>query len=584
MIVTVTCNPAIDRSIKDNSESFNIGGKGINVSKALNVLDTKSMLTGFLGKDNKEIVLNDLDSLKLNHHFVLVNGSVRTNTKRIINNELIEENEDGPFIDKESQNKLKEYLSTYISSTVVISGSLPRSADRGYYSELIQILKKHNCYVILDCDKQLLKEAIKAKPNVIKPNKKEICEYFNIEYDESLVITKCKELINDGIELVVVSLGKDGSLFISKDKTYKVNEIELNYVSSLCAGDSMVAAIAYGKENNLSLVDTIKLAVACARCSVEEIGVFTNKEKVNRYINNVGVIEINAKDKLLYGLCEECFNCRMKKYVYDVDLPENEKQEYINKQLEKINSVSKDISSYEFNTLIKEEYYKVYKPKDFKAIKQKYNQKMLDMVLDFENKINLSDDPMLYSLKLALIGNYIDFDAFDDIDDNRLLNMLNDADKKNIDINAYHDLCDELSKANSLVYLSDNCGEIVLDKLFIKEIKKRYPKVDITVMVRNKDALNDACLIDAIQVGLDSECKVIDNGLVGTKMNLSKLSEDKKALVLNADVLIAKGQANAESLANCGLNLFYIFLCKCNHFANNYHAKMFDGILCKERK
>ena len=289
MIVTVTCNPAIDRSIINNNETFDIGGKGINVSKALNTLGQKSMLTGFLGKDNKELVLNDLDSLSLFHHFVLVDGKVRTNTKRIIDNELFEENEKGPFIDDRSKEKLFSYLSTYINSTIVISGSLSENVERDYYAKLITMLKKHNCYVILDCDKQLLKKAIDAKPNVIKPNKKEICELFNIEYDKQLLIDKCKQLVNSGIELVVVSMGKEGSLFINKDHVYQINEIELNYVSSLCAGDSMVAGIAYGKENNMSLLDTIKLAVACARCSVEQTSVFTNKDKVNSFIENVEI-------------------------------------------------------------------------------------------------------------------------------------------------------------------------------------------------------------------------------------------------------------------------------------------------------
>ena len=292
MILTITCNPAIDKTIIENKESFNIGGKGINVSKALNTFGIKSMSTGFLGKDNIKSFIDELDSLKIPHHFILVDGKTRTNTKKIIDNELIEENEVGPYIDVDNQNKLKNYLNTYMNSIIVISGSASKNINSTYYKELIEIAKQNNCYVILDASKELFKEGIKAIPNCIKPNKQEICELFNIEYDKDLVIEKCKELIKTGIELIVVSLGKEGSIFITKDLVYEVKEIELNYVSSLCAGDSMVAGIAYGIENNLSLLETIKIAVASARCAVEEIGVFSNKDKVLEYMKNVEVNEL----------------------------------------------------------------------------------------------------------------------------------------------------------------------------------------------------------------------------------------------------------------------------------------------------
>ena len=282
MIVTVTCNPAIDKTISDDNTTYTIGGKGINVSKALNNLNTKSLVTGFLGKDNKDLVLNDLDELKLKHKFVLVDGKVRTNTKRIIDNKLYEENEDGPFVDEKALKKLKDYLHTYRNSTIVISGSIPSNVDCHYYEELILDLKKYN-YVILDCDRDHLKYGIEALPNCIKPNRKEICDYFNIEYDEQLLIEKCKELIDKGIELIVVSLEDEGSLFINKDNVYKVNKIECDYVSSLCAGDSMVAGLAYGRQNDLDIIETIKLSVACASASVQTVGVFDDINEVERF-------------------------------------------------------------------------------------------------------------------------------------------------------------------------------------------------------------------------------------------------------------------------------------------------------------
>ena len=289
MIFTVTCNPAIDKTISNDKTSYTIGGKGINVSKALNVLGIKTIATGFLGKDNGELVINDLDNNDISSDFIYVDGKVRCNTKSIINNELFENNELGPFVEKQKQQDLLNKIVEIKNSTLIISGSVPSGVDKNYYKHIIEKAKSNNCYVILDTSKELLKEGIEAIPDVIKPNKDEICEYFNIQYDKNLVISKSKELIKKGIKLIVVSLGKNGSLFIFDDVVYEVPALEVKYVSSLCAGDSMVAGIAYGKEIGLSDLEMIKLAVSCASCSVEEVSTFTNKDKVFDYMNKVRI-------------------------------------------------------------------------------------------------------------------------------------------------------------------------------------------------------------------------------------------------------------------------------------------------------
>ena len=290
------------------------------------------------------------------------------------------------------------------------------------------------------------------------------------------------------------------------------------------------------------------------------------------------------EEKIMYGFFEECYNCRLKKYVYSVDLPEKEKEAYVKRQLEKVKQAPLDMKAKDFQAMLMEEYNKVFVPKDFSQIKHYYNKKIMDLSADFEEKANKSDDPMLYTLKLALIGNYIDFDAFIDVDDDKLLDMLNNADRKDIDMEAYQKLNNDLSKAKSLVYFTDNCGEVVLDKLFIKQIAKKYPNLSITAIVRGEEVLNDASLIDAKEIGLDEVCTVVDNGLSGTKTIFANMPKDRKEIVDNADVMIAKGQANAESLNGCGLNMYYIFLCKCEKFANEYNAKKFDAIISRDKK
>ena len=283
MIITITCNPAIDKTVYENKTVFDIGGKGINVSKVLKNLNVDSIATGFIGKNNKSIVLNELDKIKINHHFVEIDGNVRTNTKKIINNELYEENEKGPFINDDNKNDLMNYLKQFRNEIVTLCGS----CTNNIYYDLIKVLKENNNFIILDCDNELLLEGIKAKPNVIKPNKNEICKLLNCEYNESEIIKKSRKL---GLDLVCVSLAQEGSLFIYQDKVYKTKALNIDYKSSLAAGDAMVAGIVYSKLNNLDIIESIKFVVACASAACEKEGSKApEKENIFSKIEKVGV-------------------------------------------------------------------------------------------------------------------------------------------------------------------------------------------------------------------------------------------------------------------------------------------------------
>lgn len=265
MIITITCNPAIDKTVYEDKTVFDIGGKGINVAKVLKQMNTDCITTGFVGKENKDLVINDLNGLYIENHFIEVDGKVRTNTKKIIDNKLFEENEKGPIITDNDKERLLDYLKQFNNEIVVLSGS----CTNNIYYDLVDLLKKNNNYVILDCDGNLLANGIKARPDGIKPNKKEICSLLNCDYDEDRIIEEVKKL---SIDLVCVSLGEEGALFISKNEVYKAKAMAVEYKSATGAGDSMVAAMAYSKQNNLDIIETIKLAVACASAACETEG------------------------------------------------------------------------------------------------------------------------------------------------------------------------------------------------------------------------------------------------------------------------------------------------------------------------
>lgn len=285
MIITITCNPAIDKTVYENKTVFDIGGKGINVSKLLKNLGIDSIATGFIGKNNKDIIIDKLNELGIKNHFIEIDGDVRTNVKRIIDNHLYEENEKGPIVTDNDKNKLIDYLGQFKNEIVVLSGS----CTNNIYYELVNSLKENNNYVILDCEKDLLKQGILAKPDVIKPNRNEICEYFGCEYNEE-IINKIKKL---GLDLVCLSLDKDGAMFIYKDEVYYAKPMNIEYKSATGAGDSMVGAIAFSRLNNLDIIETIRLAVACASAACEEEGSKApNKESILAKKERVKVIKL----------------------------------------------------------------------------------------------------------------------------------------------------------------------------------------------------------------------------------------------------------------------------------------------------
>ena len=220
---------------------------------------------------------------------------------------------------------------------------------------------------------------------------------------------------------------------------------------------------------------------------------------------------------------------------------------------------------------------------NYSEIKKHYNQVMMNHEEQVKRKLTQSDDSVKTGIQYAMIGNYIDFGARINVNEEQLTELLNDSDRFVIDEKQYGEFVEDLSNARKLVYLTDNCGEIVMDKLLIGEIKKKYPDLEVTVLVRGAEVLNDATMEDAIQVGLAEMAKVIPNGsdIAGTW--LEEISEEAKAVLKEADVIISKGQGNFETLRKCGMNIYYIFLCKCDLFANTFNVPKLKGMLMNEK-
>ncbi len=215
--------------------------------------------------------------------------------------------------------------------------------------------------------------------------------------------------------------------------------------------------------------------------------------------------------------------------------------------------------------------------------KRHYNKLMLDSEDVLGQMIASADEPLKEALRLARIGNYIDFGALNEVNEKKLGELFAESENDTVDVAEWAALKADLQKAKTLVYLTDNCGEIVADKLFIKEIQKVYPRLDIAVIVRGQDVLNDATMKDAKEVGLTEIVKVIGNGSAIAGNSLGYISAEAEELIRTADVVISKGQGNFESLNGCGLNIYYLFLCKCDWFVRRFKMKRLAGILINDR-
>ena len=134
---------------------------------------------------------------------------------------------------------------------------------------------------------------------------------------------------------------------------------------------------------------------------------------------------------------------------------------------------------------------------DYKAIKAHFNTLMMDTAAaqDLPRRIGVSPDPLRTALGYAMTGNFIDFGAMDSVDEKKLAALLSEApDRVSPDLPAYADLRNELASARRLTFLTDNCGEIVMDKLLVETIRRLYPRLAITVLVRGGEVLNDATM------------------------------------------------------------------------------------------
>lgn len=217
--------------------------------------------------------------------------------------------------------------------------------------------------------------------------------------------------------------------------------------------------------------------------------------------------------------------------------------------------------------------------------KKEFNSLMLSLEEQIDARIHAEDDKekvLKNALNYARTANYIDFGATNHVSREQLLELLDKSVEEPLDEGTYCRFTQDLDSASHLVYLTDNCGEIVADKLLIRVLRERNPNLEITAIVRGMPVLNDATLEDAEAVGLTQTVKVIHNGngVAGTQITL--LSDEARHALGKADLIISKGQGNFETIHDCGLNIYYLFLCKCEWFSKRFGMERLKGVFANE--
>lgn len=220
----------------------------------------------------------------------------------------------------------------------------------------------------------------------------------------------------------------------------------------------------------------------------------------------------------------------------------------------------------------------------YRGIRQFYNKLFLDIQDEFEKKINQGMNPLEEAVKYAILGNIIDFNPIHNNSLDDIMTFFNERENLKFEINDMTQMLDQLSEAKTLLYLGDNCGEICLDKILIKKLKERYPNLTVYFGVRGVPVVNDSILEDAYMVGMDEYATIISNGDKSLGTVLKHTSQEFQRTFSEADIVIAKGQANYESLSETEKDhMYFLLMTKCAVIASDLGVSV-SSLICKKAR
>ncbi|PLS05346.1 1-phosphofructokinase [Neobacillus cucumis] len=307
MIATVSLNPSID--VRYSLPVFQIGqihraasidktagGKGLNVSRVLSQLGMKVSCTGFLGGKNGEWIADRLQDSMLENRFIPIKGETRSCLAILTEDGQTEILEQGPYISEDERKLFLEIYDSILEEAdyIVASGSLPTGLEQSFYQLLADRAKQKGRYFLLDTSGIGLAQGIQGKPFLIKPNKEEFCKLIgksHIELDE--MMEYAQEICKNGVEYLLLSMGKEGALLVSKSRILKADIPVIKAMNPVGSGDSMLAGFTFAHSKEYSLEEVLKWACACgmSNAASEKTGSI-NPLEVQQFINLIKVVEI----------------------------------------------------------------------------------------------------------------------------------------------------------------------------------------------------------------------------------------------------------------------------------------------------
>lgn len=306
MITTVTLNPAIDRTLTvENlrtggvnrilSTREKMGGKGLNVAIVLHALGVETIAVGLIGKKNIAATNELMRPLAFHKEFLEVEASTRTNTKLVdkLKKQTTDLNEAGFSVKASDVRKFNERLKTWAmrSDYTILSGSLPSGLSADTYRKIMAEHAQLSEFV-LDSDGDALVEGVKAHPFLIKPNLDELNGSFHqtLKSNEEIV-EYCRTLIETyDIGMILVSLGENGSILVTQDTSYHACPLKVDVVSTVGAGDALLAGFLAGLSRSLALEECLRMANVCGalRCGAKDDALFDYAD-VLEYIDAIEI-------------------------------------------------------------------------------------------------------------------------------------------------------------------------------------------------------------------------------------------------------------------------------------------------------
>lgn len=288
MITTITMNPALDKTIKVSAIHYgevnrvgafreDLGGKGINTGRIIGGFGIPTYNAAILGGDNRHEVMEFCQKDHMEMITQIVPGHTRTNIiiVEVDQNRTTDINEQGVAIDEENYKafmaKVDEAASK--SSFLIMGGSLAKNLPVDTYGTIAKTYQEV-CKVVIDADDDVLLEGLKGSPYLIKPNIHELEDALDrqLHTDQEVIIAGREIIDTYGVTYVLVSMGSDGSLLVTKEEAYRGGTVPVQVVSTVGAGDSMLAGFIYGLEKNHALEDCIAIGTACSTITIRTDG------------------------------------------------------------------------------------------------------------------------------------------------------------------------------------------------------------------------------------------------------------------------------------------------------------------------